>query len=315
MRQKRTAGTMNDRGPYRVPSTSALIAFESAARHGNFSRAAHELGTSQSAISRHIASLEKQLSARLFKRSPTGVSLTGAGRRFQKAVLVGLGALRAGAAEVAQVSAGEPAEVMIACAEEVSYLFVMPRFEALREALGERVRLRVLALSSGIEHLLPEPAADAILTWDAGIAAPGDRVVVAREAVRPCCSPGYAAVHLETLNGPATGWGRLTFLDLARPGESRASWERWFEAAGRPAGRPRYEDYDSYVYALEAAVAGRGIVLGWRHLIGKHVETGALVALADDFVETGRRFHAVLTDKGRQRPQARACLAFFDGAG
>ena len=91
---------MNEQGPYRIPSMSSLIAFETAARCGSFSGAARELRTSQSAISRHIANLEKQLRARLFERSPTGVSLTHDGRRFHRAVLVGLGALRAGAVGV-----------------------------------------------------------------------------------------------------------------------------------------------------------------------------------------------------------------------
>ena len=315
MREKRSTGFMSEGEPYRVPSASALIAFETAARLGNFSGAARELGTSQSAVSRHIAGLEKQLSARLFERSPTGVSLTGAGRLYHKAVVVGLGALRAGAAEVAAVSDDEQAEVVIACPEEVSHLYVMPRFEALRKALGESVRVRILAGSSGAGHLPPEPAADVILTSGAGTATPGERAVLASEAVRPCCSPGYAAVHADTLDGPVTGWGGLTFLDLLRPGGDRALWERWFAAAGRPAGVPRYEDFDSYVHALEAAVAGRGIVLGWRHLVDWHVDSGLLVALSDDFVETGGHFHAVLADTGRQKPQARACLAFFSTAG
>ena len=131
---------MTGRGPDGVPSTSTLIAFESAARLGNFSRTARELGTSQSAISRHIASLEAQLSTRLFERSRTGVSLTAAGHLYRKAVLVGLGALRAGAAEVAALSDVEPAEVVIACSEEVSHLFVMPGLDALREALGAETR-------------------------------------------------------------------------------------------------------------------------------------------------------------------------------
>ena len=133
---------MNNLWPYRVPSTSALIAFEIAAQYGSFSRAAIELRTSQTAISRHIASLEKQLSTRLFERSRTEVSLTVAGHRYHKAVLVGLGALLAGAAARAKVSDDGQSEVAIACTVEVSHLYVMPRFEALRETLGERARIR-----------------------------------------------------------------------------------------------------------------------------------------------------------------------------
>ncbi|MCY4405530.1 MAG: LysR family transcriptional regulator, partial [Rhodospirillaceae bacterium] len=62
MRTGRAHAPLSDRGPHRVSSMSALIAFESAARHGSFSHAARELGTSQSAISRLIARLEDELS-------------------------------------------------------------------------------------------------------------------------------------------------------------------------------------------------------------------------------------------------------------
>ena len=113
--------------PCRVPPTSKLIAFESAARHGNFSHAAQELETSQTAISRHMARLETQLGVRLFERSRTGVRLAEAGRRFRDAVASGLGALRAGAADAATLSAEARPEVAIACADEVSHLFLMPR--------------------------------------------------------------------------------------------------------------------------------------------------------------------------------------------
>ncbi len=308
-RTGRTAVT--DRGPYRVPPTSVLNAFESAARHGNLSRAARELGTSQSAISRQVARLETQLSARLFERSRTGVSLTAAGHLYRKAVVVGLGAISAGAAEVAALSDEEPAEVAIACTGEVSHLLVLPRLEALRKALGEDNRVRILVRSPG--SVLPQPEADVILTWDEGIAAPEDRAVIATGAVGAFCSPGYAAVHAEVLNGPVAEWGGLTFLRPSGPGEDHASWETWFEAAGRPASEPRYEAHDSYTRALEAAVAGRGMVLGWRHLIGRHVDGGLLVAMPRGFVETGKRFYAALTATGRVRPPARGCLAIFAG--
>ena len=302
---------MSNRGPYRIPPTSALIAFESAARHGNFSRAARELRTSQSAISRHIASLERQLSTRLFDRSRTGVSLTDAGNRYRDAVAIGLGAIHAGAAEVAELSIDEQVEVVIACSEEVSHIIMMPRYDALQKALGERVRIRLLTYHYSAQHLPPEPVADVILTWDAKSVASEDRVIIYKEAVVPLCSPDYAAAHAETLKGPIAGWSGLTFLGLTRPNEGWASWEDWFEIAGRPDPTPRFVGYDSYLYVLEAAAAGHGVAIGWRHFIERHLEAGTLVALADEFFETDNHYYGVLTEKGRRRPIARKCLTFF----
>ena len=307
--------SVSDPGSYSmIPPASALIAFECAARHGSFSQAAIELATSQSAISRHVARLEKQLDAPLFERSRTGVRLTESGQRFRDAVVVGLGALKAGAAEVATLSSEERAEVTIVCSDEVSHLFLMPRYQALKEALGEHVRVRILVYSHSVSGLPARLPADVVLAWDAGCSTPEDSVLVAGEAFMPLCAPGYAADHAETLSGPAAKWDGLTFLAFARPGEGRASWNRWFAAAGHAPSKPRFEEFDIYTYALDAAVAGRGLVLGWRHLTERHVETGALVGLAQDFVETRRRFNAVLTATGRHRPLARACLGFFDEA-
>ena len=266
----RARAPLSDRSSFRVPSMSALIAFESAARLGSFSHAARELGTSQSAISRYIARLESQLSARLFERSRIGVSLTDAGLRFREAVLLALGALRDAAAEIAEHSGEDGTGVAIACPGELSHLFVMQRYDALKAALGDHVRIHILAHNDAAAPAPPEAAADVLLSWDAGTAAPKHRVTIAMGAVDVFCSPGYAAAHAQVLNGPAAGWGGLTLFDLAGPDEGGASWERWFEAVGRPASCPRYEVVASHAQALEAAVAGRGLALGWRHLIGRH---------------------------------------------
>ena len=310
--QEYTNKVMSNRGPYRIPPTSALVAFECAARHGNFSRAARELRTSQSAISRHIASLEQQLSTRLFDRSRTGVSLTDAGSRYRDAVATGLGAIHAGAAEVAELSDDEQVEVVIACSEEVSHIFMMPRYDALRKVFGERVRIRILTYHYSIQYLPPEPVADLVLGWKVGDVTSENHAVIYREAARPYCSPGFAEAHADVLNGPVEGWGELTFLDLARPNEGWASWEDWFKTMGRPNVTPRFVGYDSYLYVLEAATAGHGIAIGWRHFIERHVETGALVPLTHRFMETDNYYHAILTEKGRRRPLARKCLSFFE---
>lgn len=139
-------------------------------------------------------------------------------------------------------------------------------------------------------------------------------MTIAGEAVGAFCSPGYAATNAEDLNGPVAGWGGLTFLTLDVSGEDEPTWYRWFEAVGRPQAALRYEVVGSHAHELEEAVAGRGLVLGFRHLIGRHVEAGTLVMQGGGFVETGRCFHATLTAKGRKKPSARACLAFFAGA-
>ena len=301
---------MTSRSPYRIPRAQALIAFESAARHGNFTLAATELGTSQSAVSRHIGQLETWLSVRLFQRSRGGATLTDAGERFREGVFTGLAAIHRGAVEATELS--NAGQVVIGCSHEASHSFIMLRYGALQKELGEDVRIRILTYYNHIKNLPAEPAADILLTWDAAAAAPEDRVVALKEAVRPVCSPAYAAEHEGGLSGPGAGWSELTLLDLQRPNEGWATWEDWFAAAGQPAGTTRRLGLDSYTYVLQAAAAGRGVALGWRQFIERFLEDGTLVTLGEGFVEFDRAYFGVLTATGRRNPLARRCLAFFE---
>jgi Transcriptional regulator len=70
----------------KIPTTAALVAFESAARHESFTKAADELSLTQSAICRQIATLEEFLGVELFRRSRRGVKLTEAGLNYSRRV-------------------------------------------------------------------------------------------------------------------------------------------------------------------------------------------------------------------------------------
>ena len=250
------------------------------------------------------------MSKRLFERSRTGAVLTDAGRQLREGVVQGLGILQATVDDTAGMS---DTQVVITCTHEISTLFLLPRFDALQRALGEEISVRVRTCTPQFEvskpglHLTP----DVILSWGERVVTE-DCVMVFEETVRPICSPGYAVAHASTLKGPVSGWYELSFLDDLTPDRGWASWEDWFRSAGRPAREPRYIGFDSYVYILEAAAAGRGIALGWRFLIEKYLAAGTLVEIGDDYVLFRSGCQARLTEQGRYKPLARKCLEFFD---
>ena len=301
---------MERRGAYRIPSEDRLIAFESAARLGSFAHAAEELGTSRSTVSRLVASLERQLCTQLLERSWVGMIPTDAGKRLYDAVATGFGIIQTAAVEVDAPPNEE--QVVVACSHQAHRFFVMPRYDALSEALGGRGRIRVVSNRNAARRASIVPPPDLILTWEAHMGVE-DHVVILEEAVRPVCSPGYAETHSGPASGPVGGWSGLTFLDLTCPSHGLASWDDWFRVAGRPELRPRFIGFDSYAHAMDAAAAGRGIALGWRHLIERYLETGVLVALGDTYVEFDNRYCGVLTERGRNRSLARKCLSFFEG--
>ena len=69
--------------------------FEATARHGNFTRAAQELGLTQAAVSQHVKALETRLRVQLFERGARGVALTGAGSELYTSVAEGIGRIEA----------------------------------------------------------------------------------------------------------------------------------------------------------------------------------------------------------------------------
>ena len=294
-----------------IPTMSALLAFESAARHGNFSRAAKELDISQPAISRQIAYLEKQLATQLFERSPEGVSLTVSGARFWDAVTTGLSVIQTAAAEAASLPPGE--QVVIACSDDASYLYLLPRYQDLQKALGEQTAIRILTYYYHIRELPLYPLADIILTWEASVDGE-DYVVLHDEVAGPVCSPQFAAEHEEILRQPVRLWNEVVFLDLSRPNLGWSTWDDWFRIVGSPHPEPRLRTFDSYCYVLDAATHGQGIALGWRHYIENHLEIGTLIPLSKGFVGFGNRFCGMLTARGRKKPTAQRCLSFFADA-
>ena len=294
---------------YRIPPTRTLVAFESAARHRSFSQAARELGIFQSAVSRQISTLEQWTSTRLFERSPAGVRLTRAGRRLHEAVGSGLGAIHRAIAEAADIS--EDDRLVLACTHEISQFILLPRYVALCEALGEQARIRILTHDQDIDYRPSEPAADVVFAWTAGRALSQFSVPVLREAARPVCSPAFADLHAEVLNGPVADWGALTLIHYTRVNEGWATWDDWFAATGRPNRSPRYLDLESYGYVLETAAAGRGVALGRQGFVERHLEAGSLVALGDGFVEFDNHCVGVLTEEGRGNPLAHKCLDFL----
>tara|TARA_B100000676_G_scaffold313409_1_gene394361 strand:- start:2756 stop:3766 length:1011 start_codon:yes stop_codon:yes gene_type:complete len=293
-----------------IPSTSALIAFESAARHRNFSRAAEELNTSQSAISRHMASLEERLGSALFDRDRKQIRLTDNGERFYRAVLTALEGLQAASTQIAQ----EPQDhhLTIACTHEISHLYILPRFESLQAAVGNDTLIRVMNIEYETLFSMPSGAIDLIFDYQVGTAMQGDWVIAQAEAVVPICSPSFAAHHRDTLDQPIIAWGDLPFLDLTRPNHGWATWESWFGQIGRPQQTPSFVGFGNYVYLLEAAAAGRGIALGWEGMIERYLEAGTLVALDDNPAHFDGSLYAVLTARGRDNLAARRCLELFD---
>ena len=288
---------------YRIPSSSALQAFESAARWCNFSRAAEELHTSQSAISRHIANLESRFNTRLFDRyQKRNLVLSPQGETLFRAVVSGFDNIQNAIDSISGTAADE--QLTVACTHEISHLYLLPRFEALQQRLGQDTPIRVMTYEYDTMETGLDGRIDIVIRYDISGVEPDDRVRIVDEAVCPVASPDFVERHAEVLGSSGADWHALPFLDLSKHNYGWATWRDWFAAVGWPMPQAQYTFFGNYVYLLEAAAAGRGLALGWRGLIDRHLADGVLQPVVDAFTAFDRGIYAVLTPRGRSRPLA-----------
>src|SRR5262245_18598545 len=90
------------RMPRRLPSLNALKAFEAAARHESFTRAAEELCVTQGAVSHQVKGLETELGLKLFNRERQRLIITDAGRNYLEVVRDALDRIAAGTERLLQ---------------------------------------------------------------------------------------------------------------------------------------------------------------------------------------------------------------------
>lgn len=283
-----------------LPPLDYLIAFESAARLLSFTAAARELALTQAAISQQIRKLEQRLGVRLFLRRHRAVQLTPAGRQYQHTVAMALAHLADATTEARGIAAG--ARLTIAADQSVAALWLMPRLAGLRALLPE-VALR-LVVSDEEADLLDEDVQAAILHGDG--AWPGfEAARIFPEEVFPVCSPGYLT------DNPAIatpeGLAAALLLDLEDEHWNWITWRIWLTelAIARPAAH-RPLSISSYPLVIEAARAGQGVALGWRHLVDDDLESGRLVQPLARSVATSFGYHLVWPARARPLPEALA---------
>ena len=252
----------------RLPSLNALRAFEAAARLQSFAKAADELAVTPGAVAQQIRQLEDWVGAPLFHRFPHGVTLTDAAGDVLPQLSSGFDAIAASAHRLRGRSGSR--EISIAALPCIAQIWLTSRLPRLRKAFpGLQVSISALEEPPNFRRDL----------YDFGIfyleaAPPGvEAISLDEDALFPVAAPELAA----TLNAPAD----LADAILLHDAVWRSDWQQWFAFAGLPGIDPRGPSFSLYALALEAALAGDGVLMGRRALVAPHLASGRLVAPFD----------------------------------
>lgn len=251
--------------PRRLPPLNALRAFEAAARLESFSRAAGELGVTQSAVSKQVALLEQHLGRALFRRFHKRVELTQDGVAAARAAAAGFAALSAGLADMRE---RRPEQIQLAADADFTrcWLFSrLPRFE--RRHPDIRISIRS---ETSLERA-PDDCDCAIL-WGRGEWTGQRFEALLANSVFPVAAPGFF--------GNLGRKPRLSDLrnHLLIHDRTTKWWTTILESEGVSDVDPHFgRTYNQTALCLEAAARGDGVTVGDEVTTRPFLETGQLV--------------------------------------
>ena len=270
-----------------LPPLSTLVAFEAAARHLSFTRAAEELNLSQAAVSQQIRVLEKHFGIELFIRSHRSIRLSARGREFQHTVSAVLKQLATASAELMALES--QTRLTVAADQSIASMWLMPRLPRFQERHGD-IAVRIIA-SDDEGDCLKDDVELAIIHGDGSW--PGFQSSrLFGEEIFPVCSPDYLDGENATLTPEALV--QQTLLDLDDSQWNWMNWRTWLSQQDihLPA-RHRALQVNNYPMLIHAARNGQGIALGWRHLVNADLESGRLIRATEHSVKTRFGYYMV----------------------
>ncbi|WP_397457049.1 LysR substrate-binding domain-containing protein [Pseudomonas versuta] len=278
-----------------TPSMSVLVAFEAAARHCSFTKAADELSLTQSAVSRQVQALEALLGVDLFNREGRRIELTAAGALYQHELSAALGRIRSATLQTIAFSSGG-GTLHLAVLPTFGSKWLLPRMNDFYTRHPDIV----VHIHSRIMHAdLASAAGDmnAIIVAGSG-PWPGfishklltEKLVV---VASPAALPEYRAMT------PADLAASHSLLNVvSRPN----AWSDWFERHALDHRMMRSgPGFELTAHLIQAVVAGIGIGLVPRILVQDEIRAGTLVTLFEP-MESGRGYYLAYANRYQNLP-------------
>lgn len=246
-----------------TPPLRALRAFEAAARHSSFVKAAEELAVTPGAIAQQVRLLENWLGQPLFIRSAHGITPTANTKLVLKQLTTAFDELSRTVQSLRAISL--PDQVRIATMPSIALLWLSTRLSGLQKRFPE-LEISVSALD--------EPPNFKRELFDIGLfycdEVPSDTVgtVVLVDTLSPVCVPSLDISSLSDLTRHA----------LLHDASWENDWERWLAFVGAKEVAPnRGPVFSLYSVALQSALDGRGVLMGRTALVQKDIANGRLV--------------------------------------
>jgi DNA-binding transcriptional LysR family regulator len=282
-----------------LPPLNALRAFEAAARHLSFTRAAEELRVTQAAVSHQVKALEERLGVALFRRLTRGLRLTDEGQALLPDLRDGFDRLAHAVERVGRRGAQGRLTVSLLTTFALSWL--VPRLPRFNERHPE-IEVSLLATQRLADFVREE--VDCAVRYGHG-PWPGLRAEkLFDDELTPLCGKQW----LPKLKEP----GDLARVPLLVLSNDHKDWQTWLEAAGVPHidGR-KGTQFDSTRISVDAAIAGAGVAIGNPYVHEEPITEGRLFQPFDLVVPNGDSYWLVYPEAVAERPKLKAFRAWL----
>jgi DNA-binding transcriptional LysR family regulator len=277
---------------------TALRTFESAARLCSFKQAALELAVTPTAVSHQIKVLEQQLGFALFDRVPRGVRLTQKGERLFARVHTALLDVAMTLDALRPVpSAGS---LCVSVTHSFAALWLVPRLGRFYQAYPHYL-VRLEACGEVID-LQQDASVDIAIRYSSANYPQLHQAARLEESFGVYGAPGLCAAEQQTPALITVRWHDSTLYENG--------WREWCQAAGVDWWQQHttLRAYDEEHYALQAAVAGQGLVLASSVMVSDQVRNGLLVPYCPEIRVPGAAYTALCVPGRERHPPVRAFL-------
>jgi LysR family transcriptional regulator, glycine cleavage system transcriptional activator len=270
-----------------LPSIASLRAIEALDRLGSASAVADELSLTQSAISRQLQALERQIGIELILRDSKRLTLTDAARDYATEVRQALNQIAQASLRLQTAPLGGTLNLAILPTFGMRWLMPrLPDFARLHPDVTINMTTRLEQFNFAME------AFDAALHYGSGDWPDADQLLLKGEQIIPVCAPELARSELRD----------LPLLHIqTRP----LAWQHWFEQHAVQRDDHSGTMYDQFSTITQAALHGLGVALMPDYLVEQDLATGRLVAPFGPAIEAQGSYYLVWPRNKSRDPSLR----------
>jgi LysR family glycine cleavage system transcriptional activator len=285
-----------------LPPLNCLPAFEAAARHESFTKAAEELFLTQAAISFQVRNLEKALSVKLFLRHHRTLELTGEGQAMFEAVRAAFKTL---ASEKAQIT-GTKLNKAVSLSAPISYFskWLLPRLHRFQDATPE-VKILVDANDSAVD--LKSSGIQLAIRYCETAPEEFNAIKLLEDDVIPVCSPQLMSASDRYLR--PQDLAKMTLLMDQMDDHKWSDWLNLGDGSSVPGLSKKNFTHTSV--AIDAAIAGKGMAFGRLPLVADDLDTGRLVRPFQDIEKSDFAYYVLRSNDSLGNPDADAVVSWL----